>query len=75
MWTCIASIVSGPPVVTTITLMAHAVRVVWTDLPAITVGLRAVSAALGVVTGIRAVCRHCGHRHHDKHHTNSDTRQ
>lgn len=57
MWSYIVEIACEPNIVTTITLMEQAVREIWANLPAITIGLRAVGAALGVVAGIRAISR------------------
>jgi hypothetical protein len=73
MGTCIAFVVTAPDVITTITLMEHTARVIWTHLPAITTGLRAASAALSLVAGIRALI----HRHDHppaRHQTDSDHR-
>jgi hypothetical protein len=54
MVTIAASIVTNPALVTTVMHLVHTVEV---HLPAITVGLRAVGAVLGVVAGVRAVLR------------------
>jgi hypothetical protein len=56
MWTCTAYIVCNAFVVTTITLMEHAAREIWGNLPAMTTGLRAVGAVLGIAASIRALC-------------------
>jgi hypothetical protein len=69
MWTTIGSVVTGPVLVTTVTLAVHAARVIWENLPAITLALRAAGAVLGVAAGIRALC----HRRCDHHHSSRDT--
>lgn len=75
MWTGITDIVFGPVIVTTTPVLAHAARVVWANLPAVTVALRAASAALDLVARIRALRAGRGRRQDTQNHTNGETRE